>query len=75
MRWLTIWSVSLACFSTIHLMQAAVQKVPEITFSPVSVTKFDYQSRTSVATGVNLTLSAQVRAANFNKLFNSAVAN
>ena len=59
MRWLLIW---LTYFSGIYLIQAAVQKVPEIPFSPVSVTQFYYHSHTSVATGVNLTLSAQVRA-------------
>ena len=64
MRWLTLWLACLLFYcSSIYSTQAAVQKVPEITLSPDHVTEFDYRSHVSVMTGVNITLSAQVRAA------------
>lgn len=42
------------------MSNAAVQKAPEVSFFADYVSKFHYQSHTNVATGINLTLSAQV---------------
>ena len=42
------------------LSHAAVQKAPEVSFFAEQVSKFDYHSNAKVASGINLTLSAQV---------------